>query len=241
MTSSTPYPAAFRCPTKADLYGVAIALLPRGRAWQTHEGGPVPGEEIGFDPGGFAANGYSATYRKPSILGQFFQAVAEHFEYLHQRLCALRLEFWCATESETNDLWLREYGLPDACDPYPDLCTKVAAIGGTNCAYYQLIAARGGWSIDCVDAVNNCGSQVGSPTAMAGRARPGRRQGAVLKIVVHLGSSSGFTGLLHQEPQAGRLKAGRQLGCGPDYSPLECLLGRVVHAEIQITYEVDDD
>ena len=86
MTSSTPYPAAFRCPTKADLYGVAIALLPRGRAWQTHEGGPVPGEEIGFDPGGFAANGYSATYRKPSILGQFFQAVAEHFEYLHQRL-----------------------------------------------------------------------------------------------------------------------------------------------------------
>jgi hypothetical protein len=30
---------------------------------------------------------------------------------------------------------MAEYGLPDGCDPFPDLCTKVAAIGGTRCEY----------------------------------------------------------------------------------------------------------
>lgn len=214
MVAHNPYPAQFRCPTKDDLAQVAVNLLPRGRAWQTHESGPQPG----------------------SILRAYWDSVAETFAFLTQRLCALRLEFWCATHSETHDLWMEEYGLPDLCDPFGDLCTKVAAIGGTRCEYYAAIAARAGWSITCLDDELTCGSMAGQ--AKAGKARPGRRRSSELVIVVDLAGSPSFSGAHRATPKVGRFKAGRRLWCPPDIGPLECLLARVVHAEIKITYEV---
>src|SRR2546421_695582 len=129
-------PAPMRCPTRDEILNSALALLPQGRAWQSNEGGPAVGYDIGFDPGGYQDNGFQAIFRQGSILRRFWKSVAGLFSFLNDRLCALRLEFWCATHVETHDLWMAEYGLPDACDPFPDLCTKVAAIGGTRCEYY---------------------------------------------------------------------------------------------------------
>ncbi|MCB2106347.1 MAG: hypothetical protein KDE14_01545 [Rhodobacteraceae bacterium] len=221
-----------------ELTDAALALLPKGRAWQGHEGGPRPGSEIGFNPEAFEPDGFSTTARRASVLWQFWRAIAVVLFYLHQRLCALRLELWCATHSETHDLWLAEYGLPDGCDPFPDLCSKVAAQGGTRCEFYQFIAGRAGWSIFCRNDIGHCGALVGSRRAKAGMAKPGRLKAAQLIIAVDLQNSPAFVGTAHARPKAGRLKAGRRLACGPNLGPLECLLGRVVHAEIQITYEV---
>lgn len=214
-----------------------FALLPRGRAWQTNEGGPQKGWEPAFDVGSFDSGAFSTTRSKFSVLWRYWAAAAREFWFVAKRLCDLRMEFWCATRNETDDLWMTEYGLPDACDPFPDLCTKVAAIGGTRCEYYQYIAQRAGWSIECTFG-GWCNTLPGSSRAQAGRFRPGRRNGALLFIRVHLGDSPAYAGPLHPVTKAGRMKAGRRIGCDPDISPLECLLARVVHAEIQITYEV---
>ena len=126
-----------RCPTLDDTTSALLALLPRGRAWQTNEGVPMPGQEIGFAPPGFNNDAFSTVETKPSIIWQYWRSVAVVFQYATERLCALRQEFWCQSASETRDEWMVEYGLPDACDPFPDLCTKVAAIGGTRCEYYR--------------------------------------------------------------------------------------------------------
>jgi hypothetical protein len=138
---------SFFCPTEEQIRAQVLALLPRGRAWQTNEGGPQ-----------------ETVAGKDSILWQYFAAFANVMTYLHERLCALRMEFWCATHNETNPEWLIEYGLPDACDPFPDLCTKVAAIGGTRCEYYQFIAERAGWKLFCTERGSDCGANMGCAT-----------------------------------------------------------------------------
>jgi hypothetical protein len=228
-----------KCPTPDEVLAAALALLPRGRAWQTHESGPRPGADIGFSPKAFDNTAFSTAYEAPSILRRYWAAVSDVFYFLNQRLCALRLEFWCASQSETRDQWMAEYGLPDACDPFPDLCAKVAAIGGTRCDYYAAIAARMGWSIECSESVVKCGSRMNS---RAGRARAGAiRNLAQLKVIVHLNSSPAFTGGRSLPSIAGRMRAGRRQSCGPNILPLMCLMSRIVHAEIQIVYEGHND
>lgn len=235
-TCETSRPAPFRCPTLDEIMAGLPAVLPKGRAWQTHEGGPLPGSEIAFEPAGFEADGFATRYRKPSILRRFWKSIAAVLVFVNARLCDLRLEFWCATHKETHDLWMAEYGLPDECDPFPDLCTKVAAIGGTRCEYYAEVAARMGWSIECVEATFDCGSRVGF--SRAGKAKAGSPQhAATLKVIVHLASSSAYHGGRALKSLAGRMRAGRRQSCGPDFSPLLCLMSRVVHAEIQVAYE----
>src|SRR4051812_19380625 len=122
-----------RCPTLDEITTAVLSLLPRGRAWQTNEGLPRPGFEPAFNPKAFQSDAFQTTREAPSILWQYWRSFAVVVDYLTQRLCALRLEFWCQTLNETHDGWMTEYGLPDECDPFPDLCTKVAAIGGTRC------------------------------------------------------------------------------------------------------------
>lgn len=229
---------SFFCPTEEQVRAQVLALLPRGRAWQTNEGGPIQGFDAAFNPEAFHNEAFAVTSRKKSVLWQYWAAFANIMWYLQKRLCDLRMEFWCATHNETHDGWMTEYGLPDNCDPFPDLCTKVAALGGTRCEYYQFIAQRAGWALEC-DVFDPCGSLPGCGGASrAGRFRPGRRGGARVLIRVDLPNSPAFGGILSPIPKAGRMKAGRRLGCGPDLSPLECLLARVVHAEIEIHYEV---
>lgn len=230
----------FRCPTLEEITEATLALLPRGRAWQTNEGGPQPGYDAAFAPQGFQDTAFPVKGKRISVLWQYWRSYAVVVHYLTERLCALREEFWCHSVNETRDEWMVEYGLPDPCDPFPDLCTKVAAVGGTRCEYYAEVAARMGWSIECVERMVFCGSRAGC--ALAGHARAGRLMGAAqLKVIVHLGSSPAFVGGRNTPSLAGRFRAGRRQMCGPDVSPLQCLMSRVVHAEIQIVYEGHND
>lgn len=204
---------ALRCPDKAAIVPKLIALLPRGRAWKTNEGGPEP----------------------TSTIYRFWASYADVLAWLNGRICALALEFFCATQNETHEQWMTEYGLPDACDPFPDLCTKVSAIGGTRCEYYTALATRLGWVIDC-DSVTGCGSSVGC--AEVGKMFPGDGiAGAKLRITVDLGQSEAYArGAISQSPFVGCFEVGNSLGCGPDITALRCLLDRVVHAEVDLSY-----
>lgn len=226
------------CPTLEEVTAATIALLPRGRAWQMNEGGPQPGHEVGFAATGFATPAFATTRKKVSVLWQYWRSFAVVLYFLNQRLCALREEFWCRSIAETRDEWMTEYGLPDECDPFPDLCTKVAALGGTRCEYYAEVAARSGWSIYCTENVLFCGSRAGF--ARAGRARAGRTMGiAELRVTVIQEQSPALDNAgRNLPPLAGRFRAGRRHSCGPDLSPLICILARIVHAEIQLTLEV---
>jgi hypothetical protein len=239
-TCGSARPAPLQCPTLAQMLASALQLLPLGRAWQSNEGGPAIPVDRGFDGEAFNPEAFSTAYKPGSTLWKFWQAVAGSFAFTRQRLCDLRFEFFCATRRETDDLWMAEYGLPDACDPFPDLCTKVAAIGGTRCEYYAEVAARAGWSIACERAFSDCGSRVGC-RALAGRAKPGRPTGfGTLVIRVFVNESPAYQPIGHHLPPfAGRLRAGRRQSCGPDLTPLQCLLSRILHADIKTIYEVN--
>lgn len=229
----------FHCPTLEQITAATLALLPRGRAWQTNEGGPQPGYDVAFAPTAFQDDAFATKGAQISVLWQYWRSYAVVVHYLTQRLCALREEFWCQTVAETRDEWMTEYGLPDACDPFPDLCTKVSAIGGTRCEYYAEIAARLGWGIECLDTIIHCGSLAGR--GLAGKAKSGSAMTAAkLRVLVHLQSSTAYHAGRNVRPLAGRLRAGRRMSCGPDISPLECLMSRVVHAEIEIVYETSN-
>ncbi len=147
-------------PAEHDVLQSVLQLLPRGRAWQSNEGGPLMLRA--FDPGVFDDPPFQARRRTQSILLRSWRALASVVTFIPSRYCDPRLEFWCATHKKTHDLWMTEYGLPDACDPFPDLCTRVAAIGGARCEYYAAVAARAGWSIICADVTNDCGASAGN-------------------------------------------------------------------------------
>jgi len=198
------------CLTQEQTLDQLIKLLPRGRAWRTDADAPV---------------------RR-----SFLNALAALYAYVEQRICALRLEFFCATETETNDVWMKQYGLPDACDPYPNLCAKVAAFGGTRCDYYAEIAALAGWSIECLD-IMGCGSLTGRAKAGCGRAGRGRIQNELL-VLVDLTASPSYKGGFHTPPLAGRIRSGMPMNCPPSVGPLDCVLERVVHAHVRIVYQL---
>jgi hypothetical protein len=228
----------FHCPTLEEITSATLALLPRGRAWQTNEGGPQPGRDIAFAPNAYQNDVFATDAKRHSVLWQYWRSFAVEVHFLTQRLCALREEFWCSSINETRDEWMVEYGLPDECDPFPDLCTKVTAIGGTRCEYYAEVAARMGWEIECDESLSRCGSVMNS---RAGKAKTGSVQRAAkLRVIVHLQSSTAYSSGGNLRPLAGRLRAGRRMSCGPNVSPLQCLMSRVVHAEIEITYETSN-
>ena len=191
---------------------------PRYWDWLTALAGLLPNSW----PTGFVQAGYTA-------------AIAYVRNFIETRLCALRLEFWCATQSETHDQWMFEYGLPDDCDPFPDLCTKVAAIGGTRCDYYAAIAARAGWVIECFTVENNCGAEAGCAETGCSEAGPQSKFASII-IRVNLGESVSYSPPAEVDPLAGIMQAGGGLTCPPDISALQCLLERVVHAHIVIEY-----
>lgn len=203
------------CPTPEQITDQALALLPRGRAWQTDESGPRPG----------------------TTLYGFWRAICELVGFATTRLCALRDEFFCFSTFEMRDLWLENYGLPDPCDPYPDLCAKVAAQGGARCEDLAAIAAASGWSIACRDANEVCGliADCGfADNAFAGNATPR----STIIITVYLAQSPAYVGAFEVLPYADNFIADRTLACDPDIAPLICVLSRVMHAHLAVEYEV---
>lgn len=145
----------FRCPTKWELWRQIMALLPRGRAWQTDEaGGPervLIGEaaQAGTFETGATSLGAEPVVERLTVLEQFWAAYAELLDYFHQRACQLIEEYYCATTVEQRAEWGIDYGFPDACEPWETLCQKVAAQGGATCGYLAAIAARRGWAVRC--------------------------------------------------------------------------------------------
>ncbi|WP_315728738.1 hypothetical protein [Bradyrhizobium sp. SZCCHNS2015] len=223
----------FRCPTFIESYLATLALQPRGRAWPSNDGGATAHRYLDWFSA--LAGAIPASWPWGFVDAGFWAAIARVRNFVETRLCDLRLEFWCQTQRETHDEWMAEYGLPDACDPFPDLCTKVAAIGGTQCDYYAAIAARAGWSIACTSVNAGCGGQAGD---MAGCMSAGAIGGSsYIVIIVDLDKSPAYVAPSETPPLAGLLQAGGGLSCPPDMTPLQCILDRIVHAHIIIEYQ----
>lgn len=151
-TSSNP----FFCPNKWQLWQQVLALLPRGRAWQSHEDSievfaAAESSQAGLYEIGSTGLGTEPIVERLSVLQRYWLAYAELLEYLHQRACALIEEFYCETARETIDDWALDYGFPDTCEPYSVLCDKVRAQGGATCSYLSGLAARLGYVIECRD------------------------------------------------------------------------------------------
>lgn len=224
-----------RCPTKDDALAAVLALLPRGRAWQSHDSGPEPHHDAVFDPAVFDPAVFDTESREGSTLYRFWEAVANVLTFANQRLCALINEMFCATQVETRPEWMTEFGLPDACDPFPDLCTKVAAIGGSRCEYFAAIAARAGWSIDCIDTAVACGGQMGC-SQIGTSARYGGQQATLLQLIVYTAESPAFVGQMQTPPVFGRLQMGMPITCAQNFDSLRCLMDRVAPAHVEIQY-----
>jgi uncharacterized protein YmfQ (DUF2313 family) len=204
MSICRTIPARNICPTQDESREQLLALLPRGRAWATPTN---------------------------SVRWRFFHALAALIAFANARICALIEEFFCATHVETDDLWLATYGLPDACDVFPNLCAKVGAIGGATCADYQAVAAALGWSISCGAG---CALDVGlieSGMTIGQAPTP-----ATLFVVISLSGSSAYLGGQIFGPVVGFVETGMAPGCGPDISALDCVLQRIVHAHVAIVY-----
>lgn len=205
------------CPTPDEMTTQALALLPRGRAWSTHEVGPRPG----------------------TVLHGFWRAIGDVFAFLAGRLCALHPEFFCASHSETRDLWLAEYGLPDECDPFPNICAKVAARGGPHCEVYRQIASDAGWDIDCIEVTDVCGARADDALADC-MVAAGALQPSVVTIRVYRETSPAYAGGLRGGAYADCLIADGMLDCPPDISGLACILNRIVHAHVRLDYVVGE-
>ncbi len=168
---------------------------------------------------------------------QFFHALAAPIKFANDRICALLDEFFCATRNETDDLWMASYGLPDGCDPFPNLCAKVGALGGARCDYWTAVAAQAGWSVVCIPLSDDCGA-VASCMVASGDMPGGAQTGGQLVLQVSLSGSPAYGGPGQVQALAGLMLAGDALSCPPDISPLLCLMARILPAHVQATYEV---
>lgn len=223
----------FRCPTKWELFEAISALLPRGRAWQTHEDVleiGAPGGEV-WPPD----NPYGAEL---TVMQQFWAALAEPLEYLHQRACALIPEFFCSTVAETRREWEIEYGFPDPCEPYDRLCDKVNAIGGTRCEYFTALGIARGWAVTCTDCATTAAtSDAGDCAAGDCSAASCNCDPNTIIIQVKLASSPAY--VAPDFPAGGDCAvADCSSVCDPGVEPLLCLIERVKPAHIKAIYQV---
>ncbi|GJE54588.1 hypothetical protein [Methylobacterium thuringiense] len=198
------------CPDLDDCHAELRALLPRGKAWE-------------------------AAYNPAAILWGFWRAVAHPIQFAHQRICDIRRQFWCQSVDELYDEWLVEYGLPDACDPFPDLCAKVAALGGTQCEYYEAVAARAGWRIECSNEITDCGGLM-DLMRMDCAVTGGEVYHSRLTFRVYLNDSPAYVASANGPLVMDCNVLNAVFGCDPDIGPLQCLLERIVPAHVELIY-----
>jgi uncharacterized protein YmfQ (DUF2313 family) len=212
MTACTPFDRADKCPTKPEIHAQLLANLPRGRAWQSEQ---------------------DLTPESDSDLARYWSAFASVLEYVNTRICDALAEFSCGTMSETRDLWEADYGIPDDCGLWTEVCDKVAAIGGTRCEYFAEIAARAGWTIECRN-LRAEGPRLDCMTMDC--AQFVETSPALLDILVLLDESPAWSGVAWPIADCGQMDCMRF--CEPDPDPLRCVLERIVPAHLDITYEV---
>lgn len=123
---NSPAPANVPCPVSEDVHFAALAaLLPPGWAWEAVED-------------------------ETSVMARRLRVIADLLAYLDERTCKLLLEFRCHTADETLPEWHADYGLPDDCG-INNLCAKVRAVGGQNCASFVELGEMLGYGICCED------------------------------------------------------------------------------------------
>jgi hypothetical protein len=234
-------PAPLRCPTVIESITATLGLLPRGRAWPANDAGGILARFLDWLDGLAAV---PSAYPAGFVQAGFFAAIGAFRNYLETRLCALRLEFWCATMSETRDQWMADYGLPDPCDPFPDLCVKVSAIGGARCEYFNSIIARLGWTAECYERTARCGMQAGCSGGVAGGSYAIAGDSSYLGLIVQVHTGDPIVlptvASLYRPGRAGCIRAGQHPSCdtieSPSVQPIRCLMDRIAPAHVTIQY-----
>lgn len=217
---------AFHCPTKWELWRAILGLLPWGRAWQTHEARVYATDENG-DP----------VLEQLTVQEQYWAAFAEVLEFMHQRACALVNEFFCDTMSETAAEWHREWGFPDACEPYESVCEKMRDLGGARCADLVALAASRGWVIECRDCHGNYGAP--ADCAVADCAADCDCPENQVWITVKVAKSPAAVAPVETQQVADCAVSDCNTACTADVSGLICLIERVRHAHLVMHYEID--
>ena len=207
--------AAPDCPDQDSVLTQLLALLPQGRAWRSTNGGPESG----------------------SLMWHFWRAVAKPIATLEGVICQLFDEFFCQTTTQLKAAWFEDYALPDACDPYPDLCAKVVALGGQICADFVTLAAGAGWAIECrprqLGAVTGCVqtgcAQVGEPSDVVPSIR--------IRILLAHSPAYRSAGMIGP-PKTGVYETGQAVLCRENIAALQCMLMRVLPAHLIIYWEI---
>lgn len=229
MSTCAPSAQTFFCPTKWQLWRQIIALLPRGRAWQTHEG-PVYGATEAGDP----------DVDTLTVMEQFWAAYAEVLEYLHQRACALIEEFFCETMQELRPEWFTEWGFPDPCEPFDNVCEKMRATGGNRCEYFVALAAARGWSLECIDCASLPDVAESADCMAADCSSPSCDDDCgpdTIILIIHTAESPAYVSPLINNA-ADCMAADCSSLCDPTVAPLQCLIERVRPAHTKVIYRV---
>lgn len=237
----------FRCPSKIELFGQIMKLLPRGRAWQTHEDvRDVFQRRLGsaehgaYELGGALGLGAEAWLDRLTGLQRYWLAFAEVLEHVHERACRLVEEMFCETAAELRAEWGRDYGFPDACEPWDTLCDKVRAQGGATCAYLASLAAKVGYTAECVecelDTMTAADCVTADCTATAAICPP-----SVIRIRIHVDRPPT---VLPPPPRSDLAAADCTPLCDSGEPPIEppaavvCLIERFKPAHVKAIYEV---
>jgi uncharacterized protein YmfQ (DUF2313 family) len=203
------------CPTDAQSAAALAALRPRGDAWRHGGHDALPG----------------------SVMGRVFAALGRATGAVERRICALVDEFFCVTAAETLDWWRIDYGLPDPCDPFAEVCDKVQALGDSTTGYAIAAALRHGWSVTIVEEWITYVEDCVCGLALAGTAISGAENGVTWRVTIDLAASPSYVVPSGVEPLAGLLLPGDSLDCPPDIDPLLCLIRRIApaHADLSFT------
>ncbi|CAN7315186.1 hypothetical protein LJR009_001587 [Bosea sp. LjRoot9] len=202
------------CHSDAQVAASIAALRPRGDAWRNSGHDALAG----------------------SVMGDWFGALGAAFGSTERRFCALIDEFFCSSANETLDIWALEYGVPDGCDPFADVCEKVNAVGDSIPAYAVAAALKRGWSIaitqDFVTIVQDCLMGHGR----MGTLLMGAQQGVAWRISVDLAASPAYVAADNRKPLMGRMLMGWAFECGPDIEGLRCLIRRIAPAHADLVF-----
>jgi len=186
------------CASQDQLYAAIQALMPRGRAWQNHD--------------------YVA--RQDSVMQSLLWVIAGEFAYMEAAVCSMIDEYFCQTTDADRDLWLEEFGLPDACDVFgTNLCAKVAAYGDTSPEYYTALAAELGWVADIRWLT---GDDPEFPGVIS-----------TLHVIIDVGNSPAIA----PEAAVENAEVEEAFVGDPDTTSLICSLDGIIPAEAAITYE----
>ncbi len=259
LTCSDSAPAPFACPSLDDSIQATAALLPRGAAWPANDGGGTMAAYLEWISGGDPDNDVfnpADVFTPPDVFNLDFPASPDDWpagfvqcgfiaaigavrNWIESRVCDLKGEFFCASANETLDLWNAEYGLPDQCDPFPNLCVKVGTFGGADVAYWTELAASLGWSIKITQPPPNAPSMFGASELGAAQFGSGV-QPTQIDITVFLAESPAYVAQLGDPSIFGVMQFGARFGNLPDIASLTCAFDRIMPAHLTVVFTTVD-